>query len=34
MPAYPTRAVIEAVTKGDDPLSQAEVRVREALKGR
>ena len=31
---YPTRAVIEAVTKGDDPLSQAEARVREALRGR
>ena len=28
---YPTRAVIEAVTKGDDPLSQAEARVRKAL---
>jgi hypothetical protein len=28
---YPTRAVIEAVTKGDDPLSQAEARVRDAL---
>ena len=31
---YPTRATIEAILKGDDPLSQAEVRVREALGGR
>jgi ketol-acid reductoisomerase len=28
---YPARSVIEAVTKGDDPLSRAEARVREAL---
>ena len=28
---YPTRAVIEAVTKAADPLSQAEARVRRAL---
>lgn len=31
---YPTRAVIEALIKGDDPLSQAEARVHEALKRR
>jgi ketol-acid reductoisomerase len=31
---YPTRAVIEAVTTGNDPLSQAEARVRKALEGR
>jgi ketol-acid reductoisomerase len=30
---YPNRASIEALIKGDDPLSQAEIRVREALKG-
>jgi ketol-acid reductoisomerase len=30
---YPTRAVIEAVTNGDDPLSRAEARVRKALGG-
>jgi len=31
---YPTRATIEAILKGDDPLSQAEARVRKALGGR
>jgi ketol-acid reductoisomerase len=31
---YPTRAAIEALIKGDDPLSQAEARVHQALKGR
>jgi ketol-acid reductoisomerase len=31
---YPTRATIETLTKGDDPMSQAEARVREALRGR
>ena len=31
---YPTRAIIAAILKGDDPVSQAEVRVREALGGR
>jgi ketol-acid reductoisomerase len=31
---YPTQAAIDALIKGDDPLSQAEARVHEALKGR
>lgn len=31
---YPTKAFIEAATRGDDPQSQAEVRVRKALEGR
>jgi hypothetical protein len=30
---YPTRATIEAILKGDDPLSQAEARVWVALGG-
>jgi hypothetical protein len=31
---YPTRSTIAAILKGDDPLSQAEARVRDALGGR
>jgi ketol-acid reductoisomerase len=31
---YPTRGAIQALIKGDDPLSQAEARVHEALKRR